>query len=143
MTNSLNVTSAAVLAALLNGRQYRNELSREEKAAAKAAGLVVVTGYSDDGVSFFGAIDDEAGAGNGTQIRLTNKGLLVSQCDCSDCPYFKKLQAQASSITVRCGVEGFDWSFETAIPHVTFDVVDEDNGFARAIVFSLADVPAI
>lgn len=133
--------TALELAEKLNGRAYRHfELSRDEAAAAKAAGLVVVTGYSDDGASFYGAIHDEVGASNGARILLTGAGLLKSDCDCEDCPYFKKLKDTAMPIKAVWGQNGYDWSYETAIPHVTFDVVDGNRKFSRALVFALADV---
>ena len=55
----------AEFAARLNGRTYRNEVSTAEAKEAKAAGLVVVYGYSDDNVELAGAIDDEIGANDG------------------------------------------------------------------------------
>lgn len=136
----MSIIAAQELAARLQGRSYRTELTREEAAAAKAAGLVVVSGYSDDGVTFFGAVDDEAGACNGTELRFTGNGLLRSDCDCEDCPYFSKIRDNAAVIRVHTNVAGYPWSYETSIPHATFDVLDADGLFCRAIVFSLRDV---
>lgn len=44
------------LAAILNGRTYGDEITKEEEAQAKAAELVVIYGASDDLVEFGGAI---------------------------------------------------------------------------------------
>ena len=44
------------LAALLNGREIGNEIEHGEAKAAKEHGLVVVYGYSDDGMEVRGAI---------------------------------------------------------------------------------------
>lgn len=128
------------MAVLLHGREYRNTLTKIEEAAAKTAGLVVVTGYSDDGVSFYGAISDEAGANNGAVVRLTGKGLLTSDCDCPDCPYFLKLRARAATIETHYSKDGYEWTYTTAIPHEIFDVMDHGHKFCRALVFALKDV---
>lgn len=64
------------LAAMLNGREYRNEITREEAAEAKAAGLVVVYGASDDLMEFEGAIRDELGCYDGGTAFVDKKGLL-------------------------------------------------------------------
>jgi hypothetical protein len=64
------------MAALLNGRSYGEEITKEECATAKAHGLVVVFGYSDDNVELRGAIDDEVGACDGTTLHITPDGLL-------------------------------------------------------------------
>ena len=53
------------LAALINGRKYRHELTDKEEKAAKDARLVVVFGASDDLMEFRGAINDECGAYDG------------------------------------------------------------------------------
>lgn len=129
------------LAALLNGRQYLSEMSKQETSAAAAAGLVVVSGYSDDGVRFFGAIDDDVGVSNGSEVRLTKSGLLQSECGCESCPYFAKLRDKASILKTNWDRDGYSWVYQTVIPHVTFDVMDGSDRFARAIVFALADVP--
>jgi hypothetical protein len=64
------------LAAMLDGREMGNEISNEEAALARASGLVVAFGYSDDNVEFRGALHDEIGAGDDTDIdfRKTAKG---------------------------------------------------------------------
>ena len=38
------------LAAMLNGREYGKEITKAEEEKAKANGLVVIYGYSDDNV---------------------------------------------------------------------------------------------
>ena len=58
----------------LGTRQIGKEITKEEEAEAKAAGLVVVFGYSDDGTEFRGAIRDEAGTGD---ILFNAKGTFI------------------------------------------------------------------
>jgi hypothetical protein len=127
-------------AAALNGCEYRDEGSPELFAQMKAAGLVAVFGYSDDGVELRGAIDEELGV---APFLVTRDGLLRSECDeGEDCPYFKKIAALATEI------EPFDdpaniytHLYRTEIPHTTFEVVEDGEPFCKGIVFALADVP--
>ena len=46
-------------AEMLNGKQYRSEMTSDDGELAKDNGLVVVFGASDDLMEFRGAIDDE------------------------------------------------------------------------------------
>lgn len=132
------------LAAKLNGREYRNELTTEEAAAAKAAGLVVVYGYSDDNMEFEGAIRDEIGCYEGGTAYLTSAGLLQNDCDDDRCPHFKRLKEKAATIEAVWS-ESSDspaWTYKTDIPHATFEIIEDGSPFCRGIVFALADVKA-
>lgn len=130
------------LAAMLNGRQYGDELSRAEADQAKAAGLVVVYGYSDDNMEFEGAISEEIGCSDGGTAYLTRAGLLQNECENEECPHFERMKARASTIeALWCNEEGYSWTYRTAIAHATFDVMEDGEKFCRGIVFSLADVP--
>jgi len=129
-------------AALLNGRQYREEDTHEIRQALKEAGFVAAYGASDDLIEFVGAINDEAGAGEDTIIYITRKGL--PQSDCSegwDCPYFVKSLAGVATIKTLWGMNGFDWSYETAIPHEKFIILEDEETYCEGIVFSLVDLP--
>lgn len=53
------------LAALLDGNQYGNEITKEQEMLALDHDLVVVFGYSDDDVELRGEINDEVGAYDG------------------------------------------------------------------------------
>lgn len=128
------------LAAALNGREYREEISAAEEQAAKKAGLVVVFGASDDLMEFRGAIYDEIGAYEGGVAHLTSKGLLANKCDDDGCPYFRESKRGASTITATWGGGGFSWTYKTKIPHATFEVMEGGEKYCRGIVFSLADV---
>lgn len=144
------------LAARLHGREYGKEITKAEAAAAKAAGLVVVYGYSDDNVELEGAIDDEVGAIDGTTLRVTPQGRLQDWESLIDSTsdedayeeYFRKKVAGFKTIeAVWCpkqtetDTEPFaSWAFKTTIPHATFDVMEDGELFCRGIVFALADV---
>lgn len=129
------------LAGMLNGREIGNEISKAESKQAKADGLVVVYGASDDLMEFDGAICDEVGAYDGTTAHLSSTGLLKNECDSDDCPHYEASLGNAATITAEwCAAEdGPSWTYSTPIPHATFDVMEDGEVYCRGIVFSLAD----
>lgn len=129
------------LADILCGRQYRNEMSAAEEAQAKEHGLVVIFGASDDLMEIRGAVNDEIGGYDGGGGYFTRTGLLANDCDNHDCPYFAKLEEAATLIEAKWDAEGYSWTYETAIPHSTFDILEDGEKYCRGIVFALADVP--
>jgi hypothetical protein len=131
------------LAVILNGREYGDEITKGEEKQAKDSGLVVVFGYSDDNVELRGAINDEIGAYDGTTLYFDGAGLLQNKCNDDDCPYFAASKKSAETIEVKPDYSGngeYMWSYETAIPHATFDVMEDGEKYCRGIVFSLADL---
>jgi hypothetical protein len=129
------------LAAMLNGRQYRKEMTKTEEREAKDAGLVVVFGASDDLMEFRGAVCDEVGAYDGGDAYFTKAGLLVNDCDNEDCPHFAKAKEAATIVEARWDDGGYSWICDTTIPHATFEIMEDDEKYCRGIVFALADVP--
>ena len=141
--------SPAEFAALLTGRERGSEITKPEAAAAKAAGLVVVFGYSDDGVNFQGAVNDQIGAYDGATVRMTPHGMLpdwhdLDKDDEDDVEaYFVKKMAGFKEIDAEWSPKDeptLAWRFKTEIPHATFDVMEDGEVFCRGIVFALADV---
>lgn len=128
------------LAALLNNREYREEITRDEEAQAKHAGLVVVFGASDDLMEFRGAIHNELDAYEGTAAYLDANGLLVNECEDSECIYFIRLKRKAKNINQIWDKDGYSWVYETDIPHETFDILEDGEKYCRGIVFSLNEV---
>lgn len=131
------------LAALLNGREYGNEITDAEAKAAHAAGLVVVFGGSDDLIYFAGAASDERTAYDRDEFHFTAAGFLLNDCDDDRCPHFERLAADAAVVESRWCAEGNNgpaWSYETKIPHATFDILEEAAPYCRGIVFALADL---
>jgi hypothetical protein len=130
------------LALKLNGREIGREITREEATRAKENGLVVVYGYSDDTMEIDGAISAEAGAFRGNTIYVTRGGIVeleTEDCDC--CKYFQTAKKRAKAITAVWHDEGGPvWTYETDIPHETFDIMEEGEVFCRGIVFSIEDV---
>lgn len=136
------MVTAQELAARLNGREYTKETTKADERGAKESGLVIVFGASDDLMEFRGAVYDEIGAYEGGEALITSAGLLTSACDEGEaCPYFKKLMPLAATIKAKWDTDGYSWVYETAIPHATFEVVEDGEKYCRGIVFALAVCP--
>lgn len=128
------------LASTLDGREYGNEIAPYEEQAAKVAGLVVAYGYSDDNVELRGAIDEEVGAFDGTTVYVTKNGLLDDP-GCEDCPHWAAARKEAKAIyTVWHDEGGPCWTFETDIPHETFNIYEDGELFCVGIVFSVENL---
>lgn len=136
--------NAKELAALLNGRNYGDEITKEEAAQAKAAGLVVVYGASDDLMEFEGAIYDEVGCSDGGIAQVDAKGVLQS-FEHIDHDYdalkdfFKREDSAVEIEALWCAEPGYSWTYKTDIPHETFEIVEDGEPYCRGIVFALAD----
>ena len=128
----------------LSGRSIGEEICKDEEKRAAGLGLVVVYGYSDDNVELRGAIDEEVGAYDGTTIRLTKTGVLQGPaCDSAEnceCPYFAAAKNAAKTIEAVWGAGGVSWTFETNIPHETFNIYEDGELFCVGIVFSMEDL---
>lgn len=127
---------------LLDGRQYRSEIWKEEEKIAKDNGFVVVFGASDDLMEFRGAINGEVDCFEGGIAYITpDKELLDSDClaDCNECKYFKKILDSSIKIealwcktTTNCC-----WTYETEIPHEIFMIWEDGEQYCQGIVFDL------
>lgn len=128
----------------LDGSEYCEEGSPELFEQMKAAGLVAVFGASDDLMELRGAINDEFGCYGGGTAFLTRDGILESQCDCDECPYFKKIRSKATKITAIWDPPDIDasWTYETTIPCEAFTVFEYGEVYCHGFVFRLSDVPA-
>ena len=127
---------AKELASLLNGREYREEITKEEEQIAESNGLVVVFGYSDDNVEFRGAINDEVGAYEGTTILLDQDG-IIEGCE-EGCSHSQKAADKCRVIEAKWEDDGYTWSFETDIQHETFEILEDGEKFCRGIVFHIS-----
>lgn len=138
-------------AAMLNGREYRSEITKDEAAQAKAAGLVVVYGASDDLMEFAGALYDEVGVHGGGMALVDAKDVLdrdqIEDDDDEAIAEFVARSKTAQSIEALWNDSVSDasvpaWTYMTDIPHATFDVMDDGELYCRGIVFALADLTA-
>lgn len=133
--------SSLYLAKFLNNCQIGEEVSDVIDINAKNNGLVIVYGASDDLVEFRGAIDSEIGVCGGSNMYLNYRGLVVNLCKDPDCPYYLINIMKATVIkALWCATDEYSWTYETKIPHRTFDILEGDGKYYKGIVFSLADV---
>ncbi|NML67621.1 hypothetical protein HHL22_20665 [Hymenobacter sp. RP-2-7] len=141
------------LAALLNGRDYREEIDNAEAAQAKAAGLVVVFGASDDLLEFRGAIYDEVGAWDGAVAVLFKgkRGWDVVPDDRAtireiedDDTMMAALAAQKTNQKVAAEwapkQPEASWLITTSLPHATFDILDDGGLYCRGVVLDVKDL---
>lgn len=137
------------LATRLNGREYGEEITEAEEAEAKAAGLLVVFGASDDLCELRGMIHDEVGCYSGGEFVIVDGELFDEKaCDSEDCPYAAKAKsaARVEGFTVEalwCKGE-FSWTYalsrigKATPPHATFDVMEDgDDKYCRGLVIKL------
>lgn len=131
---------------LNNSASHKPLLTKELLSQAEKNNLVIVFGASDDLMEFRGAIEDEVDAYDGGSAWVDSKGLLPERDQIEDDELLKEFfarQPNAKEIkAIWCGDSGWTWSFETDIPHETFELVDGDENYCRGIVFSLNDAPA-
>ena len=135
--------TAEAFAKMIDGCSYGKELTKEQRQLAKENGLVVVYGASDDLMEFDGAICDEMDCYGGGTTFLNREGLLKSpDCGCEECEYFKNYVRQnyRSITSFWCREDGYAWTYETEIPHATFEIWDEGERYCRGLVFSVDDL---
>lgn len=123
------------LAQKLNGRQYREEITKEEEKEAKNNNLVIIFGASDDLVEFRGVIYDELGIYCGDNLYKL---------------FYIKYNGDVSNDTVGAIAEikvwfspdFFDctWYFDTKVPHSFFYIKEDDRIFCKGIVIDLREI---
>lgn len=124
------------LARLIDGREYGYESFRDVLQAAKEAGLVIVSGASDDLMEFDGAIYDEQGCFDGGKIFFNQTGVLQDEFERANC--IEALWCDESALDGNGNV--ITWTYKTDIPHETFMMYEDGEPYCRGIVFDLADV---
>lgn len=102
-------------AKMLDGREYRHEITKEEEALAKELGFVVVFGYSDDNAELRGAIDDEIDCYDGGVLEHDD---LPSTIYADWCPE-----------DMDCS-----WAYGTSIPHENFNIYEDGELYCVGIV---------
>lgn len=135
---NLNTISIDEFAKLLDGREYREEITEKEEKQAKELGLVIVFGASDDLTEFRGAIDDEVSSYNGGEIYLDKNGILEG-CEC-ECVHYERTKENSKIIEALCYKDDYAWSYTTEIPHKTFDIHEDNEKFCKGIVFNINDL---
>ncbi|SEF28434.1 hypothetical protein ABL840_26940 [Variovorax sp. NFACC27] len=133
------------LAALLNGREYCKEITAEEEAEAKANGLLVIFGASDDLTELRGALHDEAGTYGSATLRIDAKGFVpdwdsVDHDDEDACADYFARKNGGFEINAKWAEGDYSWVIETSAPCATFDILDDGEKYCRGIVIDLAEI---
>lgn len=135
--------SKELLAGLLTGREYLSEMFKEEEQQAKAAGLIVIFGASDDLMEFRGFVDDERDAP--TIVLIDAKGLLpfredIEHDDEALQDYFARAPQVRAVDALWAKEDGYSWTYRTDVPHATFEIVEGGEPYCRGIVIDVANL---
>ena len=138
-------------AALINGRQYRDEMTKDEERIAEESNLIVIFGASDDLVEFRGKIYDEIGAYEGTDFIIATPGTEIHVEN--ERKYFKAEGLEVYPLTAdsigrdnrfkaEWSPKSIDasWLITTDIPHVPFDIFEDNDLYCRGVVISVDDL---
>ena len=135
-------------AALLDGREYTEEISEAEELIAKESGLVVCFGQSDDLLELRGAICEEYSACEGTLIYIVEGKALTYPEFKNDLialgKYGHNLIPDIIIEAIWCP-ESLDasWLIEVEgvqvfpFESVSFDIMEDDMLYCRGAVFKL------
>lgn len=115
-------------------------------ALALNSRLVVAYGASDDLIEFEGAIRDEVSAYEGGDAFVDSTGRIPGHDESHDLEgaalsgWAARLEGGQKITAVWGKKDSPAWTFETTIPHATFDIMEDGEVWCRAIVFSLDEL---
>lgn len=144
------MTTAEQLAAKLDGRETRNEITHAEAQEAAENRLLVVYGRSDDLAELMGFVDDEVDVGDGGTFKIDRLGLFHEWTDeCDDKPrdeareYFER--EPLPKITVDAIWNGSEppavWSYEVdGAPSYPFTILEDGEPYCIGVVIDCAGV---
>lgn len=147
------------LAAQLNGSEYEafDKIIKKLEPEAKASGLLIVFGESDDLVEFRGIFHDEVGAYEGRDnIGIDLKGVIPNCREAAeewhdtcfnndDDIFFKQIQEyvkrRENSIAVSAlwDSDGYSWVIKTDVPHAVFDIMEGEDKFCKGLVIDFKE----
>lgn len=133
-------------AKLLNGREYRSEMTQAEEAMFRDAGLIIAIGQSDDIGGFFGALSDEIGAYGGATAPLCLVGgaLVIREKQENERALIKAgwtPPKEIASVRFDWCPEGFNgsWRVTSNVPYSTFDILEDGERYCQGIVISRSE----
>lgn len=139
-------------AARLSGREYGNEITREEEKLAKESGLFVIFGYSDDNMEVRGLQFDELSCWGGKLFLMDSRGVLpwgsVSDIETEfdeevrDFLDRKQSAVKLEACWCKDGTEAA-WTYETDVPHATFNIYEDGELFCVGLVIDSKDLPQV
>jgi hypothetical protein len=131
-------------ATLLSGREMGSEITAEEEAQAKAAGLLVIFGASDDLMEFRGAANDELSVYDGGTALIDSRGVLPDRDNIEDDgvlrDFFAREPLTQKVEAMYCEEGVYVWAYRTDVPHATFEITEGGTPYCRGIVIDVADL---
>lgn len=135
------------LAQRLDGTDYDIGIPKKAVDAAIENGLVIVYGLSDDLIEFDGAIHDEANVCDGDIVKFDCEGVipqwdtLEKEIEQEVRDYFKRVDnTEVSEILVKESHGKYFWSYDTDIPHATFEILEDGEPHCLGIIFNINDL---
>lgn len=131
------------VASMLKGIEYPLELSGETKKMLMCNGIVVVHGYSDDGMLIEGAIYDHFGCYNGATALIDEDGVLLDFDDYDteeDLKEYFERKPNCKEIEAIWDEDGYSWQYKTDIPHECFVIMEDDEKYCKGIIFDIKDL---
>lgn len=126
----------------MQGREMGHEFDDDIAEFAKQHGIVIATGYSDDGMEFRGAIESEVSCWDGCKAFINAEGIPENKCDDPDCPYHAAEKEKCKIVEAKWDEGGYSWFIDTEIPHVGFSICEDHELYCRGIAFYLKDAEA-
>lgn len=127
----------------LNGREYAEEVSREEKKQAAANGVIIIYGASDNILVFNGVIDEKISAIEGCEIKLTPDVSIFDPEKNKETFKYNSDQIKRFPVikAIWCPEEiSASWLITTTLPYETFDIMEDREIFCRGIVLDAEEV---
>ena len=139
------------LAARLAGREFGNEITREEEKLAKESGLFVIFGYSDDNMEVRGLQYDEFSCYGGKTFLMDSKGVLpwgsVSDIETEFEEEVRDfLDRKKIALPLRacaCETDYACWTYETEVPHAPFNIYEDGEIYCVGLVIDSKDLPQV
>ena len=135
------------LAAKLNWREYREEMTDSEEADAEDNWLIVVFWASDDLMEFRWKISDEVWVFDWGEAYIINETLVNNDADPFGdveemMDFLESYWVDVSSNTIEAlfWSERATWRYQTEIPHATFKIMEDDDVYCIGIVFDVSDL---
>lgn len=129
-------TARDELASKLNGREYREEITKEEEAWAKQNRLLVVFGASDDLIEFRGLINDESGAPGAIELHRNARGWGVVNFNDEDEP----LEPRDFWINTESGESGWTFELPPSCVAARFAIVEDGDAYGEGLVIHEDDL---
>lgn len=112
----------------LNGREYREEATKEEMEEMRRDGIIIAYGASDDLLEFDGWYSDELGAYEGKIVFWNGMNFISEDNDEED------FEGLTLYVRAKWCNGGYSFFIDSNMPYEPFEIVEGDEKYCRAIV---------